>query len=345
MSTLTGHGKLTKQAVEEVGREPRYAAVFSSLAPSFVAANVVARDVLDFIIAGHWADFGQCHHFMRRFDGQSQTEAYAEAVDWIRRNAIDAAQQLARRAHTVKGTIVGAQTPFSQSLGNALHALQDSFAWGHVEREDPQGGTAGAIRKIKLYGGEDKVGHELHDEDWHQPGNDSAFSPVGRLAIEATKSLLRVVADSAVASRGGRPPVLVGFEMFRLAWLRPSDRLPSTRDRSFDLIDRYVTSLRMGATNLKTVNMDEEGLADALITEAGLDLQLVLDVFVRLDDQYNSDADDVAEIYVNLVRKRGGPLEAALRAKRDLRDKLIKVMDEGWTSGGEADCIRYLQGL
>ena len=350
MSSLPGHGKITRRAVEEIALEPRYAAAFSSFAVNTVMTSVMARDILDVIILGHWADFGQCHHFMRRFDGQSEQAAYAEAVDWIRRNAVDAARHLAAHAHVARAVggrtaITGAQSPLSQSLGNALHALQDSFASGHAERENPQGFEPGAIRRIKRYAGAEKDGHEMADQEWHQPGNDGAFSPVGRLAVEATKALLRVIADSAVTARGGSAPTLVGFDLFRSKWLRASSKLSSQRDRAFDLIDRYYMGLRLGAMNLKTINMDEAGLAAALIAEAGADTQLVLDVFTRLDEHYNSDADDVAELYVNEIRKRKGPLESALKANPALQKRLIKVMDEGWTSAGEADCIRYLRSL
>jgi hypothetical protein len=347
MSSLPGHGKITRCAVEELAREPRYAHLFSASAAKTVATHVMARDVLDVVILGHWADFGQCHHFMRRFDGQSEVAAYGEAVEWIRLNALDAARHIAAHTRLGRGpgggVITGGQTPLSQSLGNALHATQDSFASGHAEREAAQGSVPGAIRRIKRYAGAEKDGHELADQEWHLAGDTGAFSVTGRFAIEATKDLLRLVADSAVASRGNVQ--LAGFEIFRAKWLRVSRTLSSQRDRAFDLIDRYYTGLRLGATNIKTINMDEDGLAAALITEAGTDMRLVLDVFTRLDEQYNSDSDDVAEIYVNEIRRRKGPLEAALKASPDLVRRLIKVMDEGWTSAGEADCIRYLRSL
>jgi hypothetical protein len=349
MSSLPGHGKITRRAVEELAREPRYAHLFTASAAKTVATNVMARDILDVFILGHWADFGQCHHFMRRFDGQSEVAAYTEAVEWIRLNAADAARHLASHAHLARGPggrsiITGGQTPLSQSLGNALHATQDSFASGHAEREEARGAMPGAIRRIKRYAGAEKDGHEQADQEWHLPGDTGAFSFMGRFAVEATKDLLRLVADSA-AGGSAAASQLPGFEMFRAKWLRVSGQLSNQRDLAFDLIDRYYTGVRLGATNIKTINMDEDGLAAALIAEAGTDTKLVLDVFTRLDEQYNSDADDVAEIYVNEIRRRQGPLEAALKANPALVKRLIKVMDEGWTSSGEADCIRYLRSL
>jgi hypothetical protein len=53
----------------------------------------------------------------------------------------------------------------------------------------------------------------------------------------------------------------------------------------------------------------------------------------------------VAEIYVNLVKSRGGPLLTALKGNKELIGRLIKVMDEGWTSKGEKECIKFLKGL
>ncbi|HTR97331.1 MAG TPA: hypothetical protein VMH61_05470 [Candidatus Acidoferrales bacterium] len=345
MSSLPGHGRITRQAMEDLHQEPRYAEAFSAQAATNVAGNVMARDVLDVVILGHWSDFGQCHHFMRRFDGQSEREAYAEAVEWIRRNALEATRLLARRAVLNGGVISGSQTPISQSLGNALHALQDSFASGHAIREETQGSEPGPICKIKRYAGDEKHGHEEADEEWHVPGHESVFSAKGWMAIEATKALLRIIVDSTATARGGRTPSLLGFELFRTRWLRVSPALSDQRDRAFDLIDRYTLGIRIGATNLKTINMDEDALAAALVREAGADTKLVLEVFTKLDEQYNSDADDVAEIYVNEIRRRKGPLEAALKSDRALVARLIKVMDEGWTSAGEADCIRYLKSL
>ena len=48
---------------------------------------------------------------------------------------------------------------------------------------------------------------------------------------------------------------------------------------------------------------------------------------------------------MNRVRRSKGALENALRSNRDLVKVLIQVMDEGWTSAGEKDCIEYLQAL
>lgn len=360
MSTLKGHAKITRKAVEQLSNSGSALPAFGSIA---VASHVVARDLMDVLILGHWADFGQCHHFMRRFDGQSQFEAYSEAIQWIRKNASDAARTLSREVHEFLGppgaspaarargpvgapnrSLSSLSASATQSLGNALHAVQDSFAWGHVEREETVGRVPGAITRIKRYAGSEKDGHAEADDQWSD-GTEDGFSQTGQFAIDATATLMRIVADSAIAARGDKPVSLLHFESFRLQWLRPSPSLSNERDRVFDLIDKHYTGLRLGASNLKTISMDEEGLADALVREAGTDSALVLGVFERLRDHYSSDSDDVAELYVNRVRKLGGPLEQALRSNAALVQVLIQVMDEGWTSSGEQDCIRYLKSL
>ena len=56
-------------------------------------------------------------------------------------------------------------------------------------------------------------------------------------------------------------------------------------------------------------------------------------------------ADDVAELYVNLVQSKGGTALSSLKGNRPLIQRLIKVMDEGWTSSGEQKCIKFLKSL
>jgi hypothetical protein len=325
MSSLKGHARITRKAVALLASEAN--PVYRALPAGSVANNVVARDLYDVASLGHWADFGQCHHFMRRFDGQSEREAYAEAIHWIWKNANDAARILARQIRESRTPRMGPHgMPMtvnligsSQPLGNALHAVQDSFAEGHAEREAPSRHVVvaglevrrpGAIRRIKRYAGAEKDGHEEADAAWS--GGRDGFSDVGWMAIGATHGLLRMIADAAMMSSGSQIS-LPGYEGYRQTWLAMSNDLSAERDRAFDLIDRFYTGMRLGARNLKTVSMDEEGLARALYVEAGRDMALVHRVFVRLDEHYQSDADDIAELYVNHVRRSRGPIEAALR--------------------------------
>ncbi len=344
MSSLTGHAKLTAAAVRELRHETAPNFLTQGYAEVALPAATVARDVYDFLNTGHWADFGQKHHFMRKFDSQSPYQAYEAAVEWIRSNALTSAKALAARLP--RG---GSSAPASirevfsginwQPLGNAVHALEDSFAAGHVVRGASAGaGSPGPIEGVKRYAGAEMEGHKEGDDAWEDARG--GFSASGRLAIGAVKALLRVV--MATAQAGPSPATLAGWQGFREKWLKAGESLSHDKDRVFELIDRYTTSLRHGATNLKTLNMDEEGLAKALLAETPA---TTLAVFVRLDAQYNSDADDVAEIYVRLVRHQGGAKVAALKANKPLVTRLIKVLHEGWTTGGEKKCIEFLKTL
>ena len=369
MSNLSGHARITAKAIQELTSESASQPIFRELSAANLPDAVVTRDILDVLSLGHWADFGQKHHFMRKFDGQSPYEAYEDAVGWIRSNAMDATKSLAARVgryfpkgipsaaprdprgrqvfegvpvQTPRGMIV-ADRPSWQNLGNAVHALQDSFSQGHVDRDDevnPQ--TPGSIKYVKRYVGHEKDHHEEFDADWWDASK-KGFSADGRFAIEASKHLIRIAIGSALSP--SPPIVLVGWDAFQNKWLKASSKLSRESDLAFDLIDRVSVGIRLGAFNLKTLSMDEDKLAKALFDTLLSKPDIVLEVFERLDEHFNSDADDVAEIFVNLVRRQGGPHLATLRQKKPLIARLIKVMDEGWTSSGEKECIRFLKTL
>lgn len=374
MSSLGGHWKLTKQAVEELRAGKESTPLMRALPAARLQDNAIARDLIDVLILGHWLDFGQQHHFMRRFDGQSPFSAYSEGTEWIRRNAHKAVGVLTRRiaasfaaaaARALQPTSLMASaapvaaerlavtvfrgdgngdTPSWQALGNAIHALQDSYSPSHAVRDPADGASGpGVITLVKVYEGSEKQGHEKDDELWEGTGP-GGFSPLGRVAVEATKALIVLVLRSAVESRGAAQATLTGWDGFRDTWLKPSPDLRRSRDFAFDFIARFASSLRAGSGTL-TLNMDEDGLAGALLKEVGTDMNRVLEVFSRLDEHHQTDVDDVAEIYTGLVRKQGGAVLEALRGKVPLIDLLIRSMDEGWTSAGEQACIEYLKSL
>lgn len=112
MSKLTGHLLITKKAVDEISGTCSEFLITKNLAFAGLPARVVNRDILDAITGGHWSDFAQKHHFMRRFDGQSPQESYTESVEWIRINAIESARLLAKRIRKYT----------SRNLGIAPHA-------------------------------------------------------------------------------------------------------------------------------------------------------------------------------------------------------------------------------
>jgi hypothetical protein len=90
--------------------------------------------------------------------------------------------------------------------------------------------------------------------------------------------------------------------------------------------------------------VDETGMARALATEQRNNLSFVQRVFLSLNSDYNTDADDVAMEYVKIVRRDPG-LSQDLRENSALRELLIQLLDEGWTSTEEQGAIKYLQGL
>ena len=89
---------------------------------------------------------------------------------------------------------------------------------------------------------------------------------------------------------------------------------------------------------------DEQGLANALYDECGINLDDVAEIFEYLNEYYNTDADDVAVLYVQLVRAHRGNVEHALWQHPSLKQVLIGTLKSGWTSSDEADAILYLEG-
>jgi hypothetical protein len=109
-----------------------------------------------------------------------------------------------------------------------------------------------------------------------------------------------------------------------------------------------VNRFRWGGWGM-TFNMDEKGLAGALIS-MGRNLDRVLGVFKHLDADRNSDVDDVAYYYVEELKARPASVDAgaarhALKQHKILRTLLIKVMDEGWTTSKERDAMDYIRDL
>jgi len=117
----------------------------------------------------------------------------------------------------------------------------------------------------------------------------------------------------------------------------------SGRHFAINFIRRFTKS-PMAITSM-TYIMDEDAMAQALFKELGVDMKRVEQVFKELDEHRNSDADDVAEAYVNLIMKKGGIPQESLRRAGSLKQRLIKILKQGWTSAGEKRCIEYLQSL
>ena len=112
---------------------------------------------------------------------------------------------------------------------------------------------------------------------------------------------------------------------------------------AINFVRRFCTS-PLGFTSI-TTKMDEKGLAAAIYRELGGNTSLIGGVFQELDARRNTDADDVAEIYVNLLRTSKGEPLAAVAKDPQLKKLLIKILDEGWTSDGEKKCVDFLKSL
>ncbi len=93
------------------------------------------------------------------------------------------------------------------------------------------------------------------------------------------------------------------------------------------------------------VGVDEEGLAKALYQEARYELGKVRSVFRELMDKYSTDADDVAHYYIDLIRRSRGVTYSALKRDIGLRNLLIQILDDGWTTAQESRDIEFLQRL
>jgi hypothetical protein len=363
VSNLKGHYRITAEAARRAALE------FGGPAPyeyNSLSELAVLRDLFDVVSLGHWMNHGQKHHFMREFGTQSPFAAYTEAVNWIKSQATEAANALASllrgsggesrdesvirhrdNLRPVYAMQKAAKYHWSrwQCIGNAIHALEDSFARGHVIRDGE--GTAdhpGDIIGIRRYMGSEKDYHEEMDDLWAGEGG-KGFSLLGEQAIRAVTALLRMVVTSA--SQGVSGPVnLIGWSTFQNQFLRASPDLPKEADRALDLILKHCTAIIIGGRNFKTLNFDEEGLTADLLKIVGKDMAFAREVFEWLDESFNSDADDVAELYVRSIRSgTSGVTGDDLKRDTALIMRLIKCLDEGVTFPGEQRCIDYLRSL
>jgi hypothetical protein len=356
---LDGHQFMTDTAVREFLKEapaPVAAFAYNQLVLETeidgvttrkgVGDAAVRRDLIDVVSTGHWSDFAQKHHFMRRFDGQSPRQAYEEACEWIRSNALKYANSAVKGMGSLQ----------LQALGNAAHAIEDSFAGGHTSRDAHQGPTQpGPITNVKLYSGHDKDHVETHDgkvlthseadKTWGD-AKKGTLTLEGTVAKNAVKALLKMIFDEVMRARAakiGSLASLSGWGSFKDKWLAASSRLSVERDGAIDLVDDFYRGVVWGDTNT-AFNFDEKGMANAIYSKLGADTKKVYDAFHRLNEYHTVDADDVAELYVNKLRK-GSDLKIPLAVKGDERlvGLLVSIMKAGWTSDGEQECIDYLQ--
>ncbi|GAA3928919.1 hypothetical protein [Litoribacillus peritrichatus] len=104
-------------------------------------------------------------------------------------------------------------------------------------------------------------------------------------------------------------------------------------------------SANIVAPNTKMFYTDEKRIASDLVKKSGIVMDEVYKVFLELDSNYNSDADDVALLYVNTIKQQRGSIEQGLRIHKPLNNLLIRILEDGWTSNKEKQTINYLRSL
>ncbi len=104
-----------------------------------------------------------------------------------------------------------------------------------------------------------------------------------------------------------------------------------------------VNRFRWGGLGM-TFSLDEEGLARGLV-QMGHNLPRVLGVFRRLADAHNSDVDDVALLYVEMLQRlpQGPGILQEIRSEPQLLRLLVEAMEGGWTSSRERNAIDFLR--
>ena len=226
---LKGHRKITERAIEKLeamlgqnrtqhvrpqlygprpgsntGPRRQHHRPNDEVGPAYYA---VQRDLIDVVTFNHWRDSGQRHHFMRP-ERQSSRQAYQASIQWIETNLQAYAAAVAREQGKRK----------LQSLGNALHAIEDSFSRSHVTRSPFAAGNPGAIEELHVYSGQDHDEHSRHDEEWGRE------TWILELAADACAEAVRMVLDETTRA-GTRFAGLRGFVTYRERWLKASPRL------------------------------------------------------------------------------------------------------------------------
>jgi hypothetical protein len=187
-----GHEFLTNESVAQAVKDfpPSLNWVRYFLRDTLVGS--VYRDTTDIFTRGHWTEEGQRHHFMR-FQGQPLADAYDAGSKWIYDNAYIAAQRLREIWRKKRGYYDPVY--INEPLGDAIHALQDSYSGGHVVRQ--KDGDSFIIVNILVYDDDNKEAHG----DW--PGHaalDTRWKTdeLGKEAIIAGRELIRIVVASSL---------------------------------------------------------------------------------------------------------------------------------------------------
>jgi hypothetical protein len=188
----------------------------------YLAREVVAVDLELPLVFGHITDWGQKYHFMRRAEGATVKDAHREAIELIRKEAMNWIRLMIRVLHTYRqrgrnrGSTTSLRKQAASHLAIALHSLQDSFSPGHTKRARYERSQyPGAIEDIYIYEVQDKHKHSQHDFD-----SGSAHSLHALSSVYASADLLRLCALS-VSMKSAIP---LNWNMFENRWLKLSSR-------------------------------------------------------------------------------------------------------------------------
>jgi nucleoid-associated protein YgaU len=153
----------------------RIYAVLKLLPPDVVNVDVTPEQ---------WTDLGQRQHFMR-YKGQSKIAAYQMGLQKVLGPLASAVRAFQNKKSA---------DDVASILAESVHALQDSFSPGHVERTAR--GKKLVITDIFVWADQDKKKHEAADETWQN--SDGSLTDIGQACVMATRFLLEVFIMSAI---------------------------------------------------------------------------------------------------------------------------------------------------
>jgi hypothetical protein len=143
------------------------------------------------LLGGHWAPWGQAQHFMKPSGWPSKDALeFGENFIW---NSVLAAVGAFRSNDTGQAKL---------RLGEALHALQDSFSPAHVKRVRNDAGIW-VIKDIQDYNAQESKEHEKGDQQYRTgAGNETPFSGLGQATVLASTLLLAYFVQRCTGDEG-----------------------------------------------------------------------------------------------------------------------------------------------
>jgi hypothetical protein len=169
--------------------------VLAQLPEHVVATDITFEQYSDSKLKGIVSEYGQATHFMA-YAGQSQRDAYTAGIHKV----FEPAERAARLFKEIRDDSDLTTRSTSKLddvgvvLGDAVHALQDSFSPAHVQRDKV--GNRSVIMRLFVWREQEKKEHEAGDESWKS--SSGTLTELGRACSEATTLLLGFFILSAV---------------------------------------------------------------------------------------------------------------------------------------------------